>query len=191
MNRVFTAIWLGLAACAALSSAADATQVLRRTPRELGAESALVVRGEVVEVRSYWNEKRTKIFTAARIAVGETFKGGSASTIDVIQLGGVVDNVKVNVQGALAWEPGEEVVLFLEPYDGSAASAAAFQVSGFSQGKFAVERDPRTGKAFVNRPEATGVELVGASSPASPEASSRIENVPIEQFIDEALGRRP
>lgn len=190
MKRIAVVVCIGIAVSASLMSSAIATQVLYRSPEELGAESAIVVRGEVVEVRSYWNEKRTKIFTAARVAVGETYKGSGASSVDVIQLGGVVDNVKVTVQGALSWKKGEEVVLFLEPYDGPSAPAAAFQVSGFSQGKFNIERDPRTGKAFVSRPEAVGVELVGASSPDSPEPSSRIESVPIEQFIDEALGRR-
>jgi len=190
MKRILTGVWIGLAIGAALITTARATQVLYRTPRELGAESALVVRGEVVGVRSYWNEKRTKIFTAARVAVDETYKGSGASTVDVIQLGGVVDNVKVTVQGALSWKEGEEIVLFLEPYDGPSAAAAAFQVSGFSQGKFSVVRDPRTGKALINRPETSGVELVGSSSPGSPEPSSRIEGVPIEKFIDEALGRR-
>jgi len=190
MKRIITGLWIGAAVGAVLMSNANATQVLYRTPRELGSESPLVVRGEVVEVRSYWNEKRTKVFTTARVAVGETYKGSGASTLDVIQLGGVVDNVKVTVHGALSWREGEEVVLFLESFDGPSAPAGAFQVSGFSQGKFNIERDPRTGKAFVSRPEASGVELVGASSPGSPEPSSRIESVPIEQFIDEALGRR-
>jgi hypothetical protein len=190
MKRIMSVLWVCIAVGSALARDAGATQVLYRTPRELGAESALVVRGEVVEVRSYWNEKRTKVFTSARVAVGETYKGGGVSTVDVVQLGGVVDNVKVTVHGALSWREGEEVVLFLEPYDGSSASSAAFQVSGFSQGKFSVERDPRTGKEFVSRPEASGVELVGASAPGSPEPSSRIESVPLEQFINEALGRR-
>jgi hypothetical protein len=79
--------------------------------------------------------------------------------------------------------------LFLEPYDGPAAGAETFQVSGFSQGKFNVERDPRTGRSFVSRPETIGTELVGAPSGA-PEPSAGVENVTIEQFIDEALGRR-
>jgi len=190
MRRIISAFSIFLAVGGALASSAGATQVLHRTPRELGAESPLVVRGEVVEVRSFWNEKKTKIFTTARVAVGDTYKGSGPAAVDVVQLGGTVGNVKVTVQGALVWNEGEEVVLFLEPYDGPAASASAFQVSGFTQGKFIVERDPRTGKAFVSRPEASGVELVGASSPGAPEPLSGIESVPIEQFIDEALGRR-
>jgi hypothetical protein len=190
MKRITISVWIGLFVAAVALTEARATQVLYRTPRELGAESQLVVRGEVVGVRSYWNEKKTKIFTAARIAVGETFKGSGASSIDVVQLGGIVGNVKMTVQGALSWKEGEDVVLFLEPYDGPSAGPAAYQVSGFSQGKFTVGRDPRTGKSYVNRPESPGAELVSAPGSGSPEPSSKVENVPIEQFIDEALGRR-
>jgi len=190
MKRIVTGIWVGLLIAGGVLPSAWATQVLYRTPRQLGTESRLVVRGEVIGVRSYWNETRTKIFTAARVSVDETYKGSGASTIDVVQLGGVVGSVKVTVHGALSWREGEDVVLFLEPYDGPSAGTETFQVSGFSQGKFSVQKDPRTGKSFVSRPETSGAELVGAPSAGSPEPSSRIENLSIEQFIDEALGRR-
>ncbi len=188
--RKMTGVLIVLIAVASAVTGARATQVAYMTHRQLGDGSQLVVRGEVVDVRSYWNEKKTKIFTSARVAVEEKYKGSAGGTIDVVQLGGVVGNVKVTVQGALAWTQGEEVILFLEPLDTVSAGPAEYQVSGFSQGKFNVMRDARTGKAYVHRLELEDTELLGAPSASASTPASKVENVPIEQFINEALGRR-
>ncbi|MFZ1948189.1 MAG: hypothetical protein WAW06_11635, partial [bacterium] len=88
-----------------LSSLTQATQLLYKSPQDLGDEAAIVVRGRVESVESYWNTKHTKIFTRTRIAVDESYKGSAGPTVDIVQLGGVVGNVKVTVQGALQWRP--------------------------------------------------------------------------------------
>jgi hypothetical protein len=160
-----------------------ATQILYRSPQQLGQQSELVVHGRVVGSESQWNDKRTKIFTTTRIAVESTFKGATAPTVEIIQLGGTVGSVKVTVSGALRWVPGEEVVLFLEPY-----AQGKYQVSGFSQGKFNVERDPDTGKAFIRRPALEGVQVLGAPSSDEMARTSKFENIPLETFVNRALG---
>jgi hypothetical protein len=121
---------------------ARSTQVVPRTSQELGRDSALVVRGTVEEVRSFWTPSRTKIFTEVVVRVEEGYKGGASEQIRILQLGGSVDGVRVTVSGALQWRDQEEVLLFLEPY-----VKDTYQVSGFSQGKFRIERDPATGEA--------------------------------------------
>ncbi len=170
---------------AGLVALAYATQIAYRSPQQLGDESALVVRGRVQSVESYWNSKHTKIFTRTRIAVDETYKGSARTTIDVIQLGGVVGNVKVTVQGALQWRVGEEVLLFAEPYD-----AGSYQVSGFSQGKFRIGRDLATGTAYVEAPPLEGVSLVGAPAPQAPSRTTLRQRVTLDEFVSQALGRR-
>jgi len=166
-------------------AAASATQVAYMSPQDLGQQSELVFRGKVISVDSYWNSKHTKIFTRAQIATDETYKGTPQSMVNVIQLGGTVGNVKVTVQGALQWTPGEEILLFAEPYDGF-----TYQVSGFSQGKFSVNRDPRTGTAYIQAPSTEGVSLLGAPSPAGPARIEGTQRVPLERFVNQALGRR-
>jgi hypothetical protein len=160
-----------------------ATQILYQTPQQLGEQSSLVVRGKVTSTRSFWNDQRTKVFTETQIAVDETYKGGDVATLRVVQLGGVVDNIRVTVSGALQWIPGEEVLLFVEPY-----RADTYQVSGFSQGKFNVKRDPLTGKAFIQRPALEGVEIMGAPSADGMTKASKVEDVPLEVFVNQALG---
>lgn len=170
---------------AGVTATAFATQIAYLTPRELGQQSELVFRGKVVSVNSYWNDKHTKIFTRTRVAVDETYKGSSWAVVDVVQLGGTVGKVKVTVQGALQWNVGEEVLLFAEPYD-----TGSFQVSGFSQGKFGIKRNARTGTAYVQAPQAEGVTLLGAPSVQGLIQTSGTERVPLEAFVNQALGRR-
>jgi hypothetical protein len=174
---------LAVVALALFPPTVRATQILYKSLPQLGEQSEAVVRGNVVGIESYWNEKRTKIFTETVLAITESYKGEVGSSARILQLGGVVDNVRVTVHGALNWDLGEEVVVFLEP-----APAGKYQVSGFSQGKFKVVRDPRTNEAFIIQPDLADVQLVGAPESVSP--TTGLEKVPLTQFIERALGNR-
>lgn len=161
----------GLVALTAAS--ALATQVIQRTPQQLAQDSALIVDGKVTGVRSFWNEDHSRIYTEATVAVASTYKGSGGANVRVVQPGGVVGNVRMTAQGALSWKRGEEVLLFLEP-----ASPGAFQVAGFSQGKYEVQRDDR-GRAFVQQalPADGGV------------AKGTAGRQTVEQFINQVLPR--
>ncbi len=182
MTRISTALIVALLFGCAV---AQATQVEYRTPRQLGDESSLVVEGKVESTRSYWNASHSKILTEAMVTVASTHKGSDLGAVRVVQLGGVVDNVRMSVAGALSWRVGEEVVLFLEPMrDGS------HRVAGFSQGKFRIERDAETGRAFVRAPSMDGVGLVGAPSADGSIPQATTERMTVDNFINQALGRR-
>jgi hypothetical protein len=184
LSSVLPVVFVALAVVFVITSVAMATQIVYRTPKQMGEQSSLVVHGKVASVRSFWNEKRTKIFTETFVQVDETYKGANPGTVRIIQLGGTVGKIKVTVAGALQWQPGEEVLLFLEE-----ATPDAYHVSGFSQGKFNVERDPVTGEAFVRRPALEGAEVMGAPPSDDPMATTRVVEVPLTQFIDDALNR--
>jgi hypothetical protein len=158
------------------------TQIIYRSPNQMGLESPLVVQGKVSSVQSFWNEKQTKIFTETVIEIEQTFKGQNRRSARILQLGGVVDNVRMTVHGALSWKPGEEVLLFLEEYDSD-----RFRVAGFSQGKFNIERDPATGDPFVSRPALEGSEVLGAPGKEHAVPATRPVRVPLQQFVNEAL----
>ena len=157
-----------------------ATQIEYRSPRDLGRESSIVVRGRVTEVRAFWNSTGTKVFTETTVMVDETYKGQQTGSVSVRQLGGVVGRVRVNVDGAPVWKEGEEVLLFLEPFNGS-----SYQVAGFSQGKYTIERDTRTGEHFVRGPALDDVELIGAHGEAIP--GRETGRMPLESFINRTL----
>ena len=181
MNRT-TTIAISILIILATATSIQATQILYRSPEQLGQQSALVVQGRVTSVESWWNEKHTKVFTTTRVVVDNTYKGAEQSAVEIVQLGGVIDNIRVNVSGSLQWRPGEEVVLFLEPYEGK------FAVSGFSQGKFNVKRDEKTGKAYIERPEMDGVQLLGAPSKDGSVMPTKLESMQLDDFINHALG---
>jgi hypothetical protein len=180
MKRASSILRVSIPVLIALTAFAQATQIIYRSPQQMGEESALVVSGQVTGVRSYWNDTRTKIFTETRVAVDRSYKGGAGGTVSVVQLGGVVGNVQMKVEGALAWSPGEEVLLFLEPFNGD-----RFMVYGLSQGKYEIERDER-GRPFVSRGALEGVEMLDAPDDRTPEQ----ERVPLNTFLDRALGGR-
>ena len=114
-----------------LASPALSTQVQYRSIENRGAESALVVRGEVTGTGAYWNDARTRILTETTISVSERYKGSGPGELRLVQMGGVLDGVRMTVAGALAWQPGETVVRFLED-----SLPGRYQVTGFSQGKY-------------------------------------------------------
>lgn len=171
--------------CGLLSTPAHSTQVIPRSYEELGKDSALVVRGTVDGVRSFWSPNRTKILTEILVSVEEDYKGQAPRQVRILQLGGVVDNVRVTVSGALHWQSKEEVLLFLEPY-----TADAYQVSGFSQGKFAIERDPVTGKAYVSRGALDGIEWAPTNSTKTVSPLQTVKKLSLDMFLDDALGER-
>jgi hypothetical protein len=188
MLRIVAVLTIAFAVFGLLFAAvpsALATQIIYRTPQEMGEQSSLVVQGKVVGVRSFWNEKRTKIFTETTVQIEEAFKGPNTGTVRVLQLGGTVGSIKVTVAGALQWRTGEEVLLFLEE-----ATADTYLVSGFSQGKFNIVRDPATGEAFVRRPALEGAEVLGAPPSGQEVSTSAVVNMPLRQFVDDALNRR-
>jgi len=165
------------------TSLASATTIVTRTPEQLAQESALVVDGKVTGVRTYWNDAHSKIFTEATVAVDGTHKGAAASSLRIVQLGGVVGNVRMTAHGALAWKTGEEVLLFLEP-----SGTGAYQVAGFSQGKYTIERDTRSGKAFVRQALPADAHESPAATASSGTAGA--ERVTLEQFLNRVLPQR-
>jgi hypothetical protein len=173
-----------LLAVALSSATASASLVRYLGPRELGTYSDLVIRGTVEDTESYWNDTHTKIITRIRIGVDETYKGAAAGVIEVLQLGGTVGNVRVTVHGSPIWNSGEEVLLFAEPHDGY-----HFRVTGLSQGKFIIERDPETGQPFVHAPRMESVQILGApgGEDNSDQPGSAIRGVRLEEFISRAL----
>lgn len=155
---------------------AIATQVEYRSIEMMGTDAQRIVRGTVVDVRPFWNEARTRILTETTVEIAEDFKGSGSPTVRVIQFGGVLDDIRMTVAGALEWSAGEEVILFLEE-----SLPGRHRVSGFSQGKFSVERDPATGREFVRQAGLGEAELRGA------EVSQLQSRLPLGELLDRAL----
>jgi len=153
---------LSSALLASLASAAAALTVAAMPLEELTARSTLVVRARCVD-RQVTRSADGRVESRARFAITDTAKGAAASDlVTVRQLGGRDADLEVLVPGAPLSEPGDDVVLFLEPHDGDVLG-----VVGVALGYLPVAALPGSG-AVVRTSRVLGADF--ASSGARPVA---------------------
>src|SRR5882724_9064366 len=111
MRRI-AAVLMGLC----IASSASATVIRSLSFHELCDSSTAIVRGVVLDRHSEWQSGI--IWTTASVEIVDSIRGSLAKTIDVRTMGGNVDGIGQAVAGEPALEPGDEVVLFLEPVPG-------------------------------------------------------------------------
>lgn len=134
-----------LAALAAAPPPASATTVVAMDVRALVARSTDIVVGEVTAVRPRWTADRSRIVTEVTVRVTEAVRG-EAAELTIVQPGGELEGYRYTVEGAPIFRRGEETLLFaVRGRDGRP------QVSGLSQGKFDIRRDPATGARVLSR----------------------------------------
>jgi hypothetical protein len=96
------------------------------------------------------------IETVTTMTVDEAIKGVASSTIDVVELGGVVGDRGYFVSGAPRYDAGERVLLFLEPND-----RGEWVAKNMAIGKFAFRRD-EGGRRVLLRDDVDGFGYDGA-----------------------------
>lgn len=160
--------WIALAA-ATIATVGSATTLLAMDVAALTKSSEVVVRGYVLKVEPRWTTDRSRIITDATIEISETWKGATgAKTLVAMQPGGEIGEIGQRVEGVASFEPGEEVVLFLEP------RGDRFTVTGMAQGKFRLERSS-DGKVTFARPERAGEAVL--LDPVTRQPVARAERV--------------
>src|SRR5713226_8788547 len=112
-------------------------------------------------------------------------KGAAPRLITVRLPGGRVGHLQSFVDGAPRFQPGEEVILFLER-----TRAGDFSVTSWVQGTFRIHRDASTGRGSVTQ-DSSGFAVF---DPATRKfRSAGVRNLPLEQFkqrVAEAVERR-
>jgi hypothetical protein len=121
-----------------------ASSTVSLTLPELARQSSAIVHGTVLSTTSHWNEDHSLIVTEARVRVSETLRGRPEPEVTVVEPGGRVGKLRVDVDGAAALVQGEEAVLFL-----ARGSRGAWQIVGLERGRYPVERNPVTGELRV------------------------------------------
>ena len=75
--------------------------------------SKLIIEGEVISKRAFWDEKQEKIYTVNTIEISKVFKGISGNLIDVLTLGGNVGDIALTVSHSPNLHEGDFGVFFL------------------------------------------------------------------------------
>jgi hypothetical protein len=128
--RVGTVILLTVA----FAGVADATTMLPLDLKGLSERAERVVVATVEESTSAWTPDHSAIYTEVALRVVRPVKGGDKplDRLLVRREGGTVDGIGMRVHGAAQFEPGEEVLVFLE------RRGAATYVVGMAQGKLPI-----------------------------------------------------
>jgi hypothetical protein len=136
MKRFASAVLL---LCVAAAVPAAASTFIRMTTREMLAESAAVVQGEVISVGSFWDEAGMIIVTEALVQVEEVVVGDAPTVAVVRTFGGTVGGYTIEAHGFPEFRVGERLLLFVgDEQDGAA------RVVGYRQGQYRIGHD-RTG----------------------------------------------
>jgi hypothetical protein len=138
---------------AALVPSSWGTLLIRLSDEEMGRRADAVVRAEVLDVQSFRDPGRHRVFTNSTLGVLEYLKGSGADQIVVETAGGVIGDLEYRVLGSPQLAVGDEVVLFLE------AHGSVNRVIGMAQGKLRVVNDPASGEALLER-DLTSVAFV-------------------------------
>jgi len=91
--------------------------------------------GRVLDKRCAWNDERTRIYTHYTVEVEQSFKGFPPGRFELVELGGEVDGLAMEVEGTPSYAPGERAVIFVHAERGRLMTLHWFQ------GKLAVEED--------------------------------------------------
>ncbi len=83
---------------------------------QLTRRAAVIVEGEVTDVRSDWTPDRDRIYTTVTLRVSHVHKGNvPAATMSLRLLGGRVGDITMSIVGQPSFQSDEQVFLFLAP----------------------------------------------------------------------------
>jgi hypothetical protein len=154
---------LGLAALVA--APASTTTLLHFDVEEMTAVAAIVAIGRVDRVEAGWNDARTKIYTRVVFRPTEVLKGGTdLGPLTIKMIGGQIGRDEARLPGTPDLEPGERVLVFLEPRD----DGDGFLIVGLFQGLYRLRAGASGAERLVRDPVPRGVSLVESGpNPAS------------------------
>jgi hypothetical protein len=129
----------------------DAHIVIPAEFREVVADSNLIVRGRVTDVRSI-RVPGAGIDSIAAVAVESVLKGHASGFVYVRVPGGLIGNRRVVMSGAPTFRNGQHLVLFLRP----SAHDTSFRPIGLTMGVYPVVAESSTGRLVVQPPIVAG-----------------------------------
>ena len=178
-GRVYVAFWAAFMACAGVS----ATTLMHMSVARMTDAADVVIHAQCVGSATGWDAGEIWTFTSFQTV--EVWKGAAAAHITVRLLGGRAGNLASSVPGVPRFQPGEEVVLFLQ-----ATGRGDYSIVSWVQGTFRIRRDSRSGKKSAAQDTADFPTF----DPATRQfVASGVRGVPIDVLraqVDAALHNR-
>ena len=154
----------------ALAVPLSAAQFIEMSFDQVAREAKYVVRGQVTETWTAWDDAHEVIYTYAPVRVTRYFgEAAGPDTLIVREVGGTADGYTMDAVGFPAIRRNEQVVLFLSEWD----DGADYRIHAYNQGKYLVRMradrevlvaDPvKQGEARVERDERHAFEAEGAA----------------------------
>ena len=113
---------------------------------DLVAKADQIVTGRVVGSTVSWGTEHKYIWTRYEIAVSRVVKGEQQKTVIVSEPGGTLDGVTMRIAGAVTYEPGEHVALFLQCFP-----SGLKRTVGWNQGKVIFDAGGKTLVGAIDR----------------------------------------
>jgi hypothetical protein len=174
----------------ALAIPLSASQFIEMPFDQVAREARYVVRGQVLETYSAWDDAREVIYTYATIRVHRYF--GEATGPDVLmvrEVGGTVDGYTQEAIGFPAIRRGENVVLMLSQWEDS----SDLRIHAFNQGKYLVRTNPLGREILVQDPVKQGdarLHREGGRFTIEPHAAVGLGVDEFAQMVDDARAGR-
>jgi hypothetical protein len=128
-----------------------ATTIAPTDLTEAVAASQLIVRGRVVDTRSFVNEADGAAYTAVTAAVSATLKGEAESHVTFLVHGGIIGRYQYKTIGAPEFHRGDEAYMFLR------AARGQWWPVGMSAGVYRVSPATGSPSGLVHAPIVSGV----------------------------------
>lgn len=152
---------------------ASATIVPGLTFEQMADRSELVLSGQIIRSWAGWDSEHKFIWTHYELTVSSTHKGASESSVVLSEPGGVVGIQGMTVAGAVTYQPGERVLLFLERMPNG-----YLRTTGWSQGKFDVDDAGRLHPALT----VGGLEPVNAGGSAGATSLRALNGITVREL---------
>lgn len=142
--QFFILIACGMLAALALCASLQATTLLRMSIAELARRAPLIVRARCLSNSVTWDAG--EIWTFTNFKIDEVWRGSASANITVRLLGGKTESLTSTVSGIPRFQPGEEVVLFLE-----STRRGDYSVVSWEQGTFRIRRARATSEEIATQ----------------------------------------
>lgn len=165
---------------------------------QLRQDADVVVIGQVMELKSYWDNEETVIFTRARLKLDKMISGSLPVPEVIVEYpGGTVGEMTMGCSDQPSFQVGERVLVFLKAQpsfnEERFSSQECYQVIGAAQGVYHIDNHhiARKGGFSIFEPDLhpavePGVSLVAHQNPGQNIIDT---DIPIDLLIDKIKGK--